>query len=152
MTYPTTIAERLRRLEDADEIQQVTFRYAEAISKMPRRRQVDAVAIATLFAPDAVWRMEGYGTFEGADTIEAALPIATSRVELSTHAFLNPRIAIEGDTAGGSWLLWIASVIGGQARAVHLDAHITYSRGDAGWRIQTIDIHPGIEVHGSDRT
>jgi hypothetical protein len=37
-------------------------------------------------------------------------PAATAKVAFSMHAFLNPMISVDGDTATGSWLLWIASI------------------------------------------
>jgi hypothetical protein len=56
------------------------------------------------------WTGDDFGTTEGVDAIVAGLPAATAKVAFSMHAFLNPMISVDGDTATGSWLLWIASI------------------------------------------
>ena len=49
---------------------------------------------------------------EGLDAIVAGLPESTAMVQFSMHTFLNPVIVVDADTAAGSWLMWIASIIG----------------------------------------
>jgi hypothetical protein len=86
-------------------------------------------------------------TTAGVDAIIASLPRSTSMVEFSMHAFLSPVITtLDRDTASGSWLMWIASVIDNAPRAVYMSADMTYTRTDAGWRIQTVDIHYGLRL------
>jgi hypothetical protein len=67
-------------------------------------------------------------------------------VEFSMHAFLSPVITLDADTASGSWLLWIASIIDNNPRAVYMGADMAYTRTGQGWRIQTIDIHHGMRL------
>jgi putative polyketide hydroxylase len=70
-------------------------------------------------------------------------------VELSMHAFLNPVIAVDGDRATGSWLLWIASVLDDGPGAAYLSADLSYLRTAAGWRIDSVHVCDGIRIPGS---
>jgi hypothetical protein len=49
----------------------------------------------------------------------------------------------------GSWLMWIASIIGTNPRAVYMSADMTYTRTRQGWRIRAIVIHHGMRPLGS---
>jgi putative polyketide hydroxylase len=60
------------------------------------------------------------------------------------HAFLNPVITVDVDAARGSWLMWIASIIGNDPRAVYTSADMAYTRTAEGWRINGVDIHQGM--------
>jgi hypothetical protein len=51
-------------------------------------------------------------------------------------------ISVDGDTATGSWLLWIASIYDD-------DPGATYIRTAVGWRIQTVCVHNGIRIPAS---
>jgi hypothetical protein len=142
-----TLEQRIKRLEDLEAVKDVTARYAAAVSKGWNGKTVDLAAIGSVFASDARWESRDMGlAADGVDAIIASLPRSTSMVEFSMHAFLNPVITLDGDTASGSWLLWIASVIGQDPRAVYLSADMTYTRTDQGWRIQAVDVHHGLRL------
>jgi hypothetical protein len=70
----------------------------------------------------------------------------TAAVQFSMHAFLNPVITVDTDTdtATGSWLMWVASIIGNDPRAVYTSADMAYTRTAEGWRIDDVDIHQGM--------
>jgi hypothetical protein len=141
------LEQRIKRLEDLEAVKDVTARYAAAVSKGWNGKTVDLAAIGSVFASDARWESRDMGlAADGVDAIIASLPRSTSMVEFSMHAFLNPVITLDGDTASGSWLLWIASVIGQDPRAVYLSADMTYTRTDQGWRIQAVDVHHGLRL------
>ncbi|GLZ01777.1 hypothetical protein Acsp02_90280 [Actinoplanes sp. NBRC 103695] len=59
------------------------------------------------------------------------------------HAFFNPVITVDGDSATGSWLMWIASAIDDDPRLVHLGCDMTYTRTNDGWRIQSVNMQFG---------
>jgi SnoaL-like protein len=142
-----TLEQRIKRLEDLEAVRDVTARYAAAVSKGWNGKTVDLAAIGSVFACDARWESRDMGlAADGVDAIIASLPRSTSMVEFSMHAFLNPVLTLDGDTASGSWLLWIASVIGQDPRAVYLSADMTYTRTDQGWRIQAVDVHHGLRL------
>jgi hypothetical protein len=141
------LEQRIKRLEDLEAVKDVTARYAAAVSKGWNGKTIDLAAIGSVFASDARWESRDMGlAADGVDAIIASLPRSTSMVEFSMHAFLNPVITLDENTASGSWLMWIASVIGHAPRAVYLSADMTYTRTDQGWRIQTVDVHHGLSL------
>lgn len=149
MTEAPSLEQRVALLEDRAAIEALTSRYAEAINHGYGAETLDTDAISDIFAADARWHSDGIGSTLGAEAIAEELPAATARVEFAMHAFLNPRITLDGDTARGSWLFWIASVIDADRRAVYMSAELTYTRTTHGWRIQTMEIHPGIRLPAS---
>ena len=146
MTGPA-LEQRVQRLEDIEAIKDLTARYAAAVSKGWHGRTIDLAAIASIFTVDARWESHDMGLVtDGVDAIIASLPASTSMVEFSMHTFLNPVITLAADTAAGSWLMWIASTIDGDPRAVYMSADMTYTRTSHGWRIQTISVHHGMRL------
>jgi hypothetical protein len=143
-----TLEQRIRRLEDVDAITNLTARYGQAVNKAPGD-DVDLTAIPEIFTPSARWSSDKLGTTVGAAAIAAELPTATAMVEFSMHAFLNPVITVDGDTAAGSWLLWIASVHNHQPGTVYLSTDMNYLRTAAGWRIDEVQINDGIRISGA---
>jgi hypothetical protein len=141
------LEQRIQRLEDIEDIKDVTARYAAAVSKGWNGKTIDLGAIPSIFAADVRWESRDMGiAVDGVDAIIADLPRSTGMVELSMHAFLNPVITLDADTASGSWLMWIASITDGNPRAVYMSADMTYTRTGQGWRIQAIDIHHGMSL------
>jgi len=141
-----TLEHRLQRLEDAEAIRNLTYRYAQAVNKGPDGDDVDVAAIPELFTVDAKWSNDELGTTIGAAAIAAELPTATAAVTFSAHAFLNPVIAVAGDNATATWLLWVASVHRQRPAAVYLGARVRYRRTDDGWRIDAMQIDDGIRI------
>lgn len=147
MTEPVLV-QRIRYLEDIEEIKSVTARYAHAVDKGPNGKSVDPAVIPQIFTPGARWSSDELGAFVGAAAIAAELPTATAMVEFSMHAFLNPVIDVDGDRATGSWLLWIASVLDHRPGAAYLGADLSYLRTAAGWSIDSVHIYDGLRIPG----
>ena len=148
MTTQATLEQRIRRLEDIDCVKNLTARYADAVNKGWAGKTLDLAVIPHIFAADARWTSVEFGTTIGSAAMAATLPAVTAAVEFSMHAFLNPIITVDGDTAAGSWLMWIASVYDAEPGTVHMSADMTYTRTAAGWRIQTVNIHNGLRIPG----
>jgi 2-polyprenyl-6-methoxyphenol hydroxylase-like FAD-dependent oxidoreductase len=99
---------RLRRLEDVEAITAVTNRYADAVNHGYRGKGLEPQALADVFTEDTVYYgAEGDEPTRGLQAIVTELPVATADVGFAMHAFLNPMITITGDTACGSWLMWV---------------------------------------------
>jgi 2-polyprenyl-6-methoxyphenol hydroxylase-like FAD-dependent oxidoreductase len=145
---PIGLAQRTRYLEDIHAIETLTARYGQAVNKGPDGKGVDLAAIPAIFTADARWSSDGLDTTVGAAAIAAELPTATTAVDFSMHAFLNPVTAVDGDRATGSWLLWIASVLDHRPGAVYLSADLSYLRTTDGWRIDSVHIYDGIRIPG----
>jgi hypothetical protein len=149
MTEPT-LARRVQRLEDIEAIKDVTARYATAVNKGWNGKTLDLEAIPSIFATDARWESSDMGIVtEGLGAIVAGLPEHTAMVQFSMHTFLNPVITVAADAATGSWLMWVASIIGNDPRAVYLSADLTYARTDQGWRIHGVEVHHGMVLSAS---
>lgn len=140
------LAPRPSQWDDHAAIVDLTARYADAINRGWGGKTVRPDAIAQIFTPDGVFEHPGGAPTIGAAAIAAALPEATAPVPFAMHAFLNPVLAIHGDTASGQWLMWVAADSGDDPRAAYLGADLTYTRTPSGWRIQSIVITPGMRI------
>ena len=140
------LVRRLAELEDRAAIHELTARYADAVNQGWSGKHVAPESIPDLFATDATFSDHDGVHTVGVASIAAALPEATAAVSFAMHAFLNPVLTIDGDSADGSWLMWIASILDGEPRAVYLGAELRYRRTGAGWRIQSVDITPGMRL------
>lgn len=116
MTAALNIDERLRRIEARQSIEDMLARYA-----MGGDRKNDPAILGPLFADNAVWEAEGFGRFEGRDTIATTLAaFAGTHVFWSIHYMVSPLIEIDDEilTARCRWYLWeLASMLNdGQPR------------------------------------
>lgn len=136
---------RLRRLEDIQAITDLTARYADAINQW-NDKDLNLEAIPHIFTADAIVEIPGSPAIHGVTAIAAELPAATATVTFAMHAFLNPAITIDSDTAAGTWLMWVAAKIDNDPGAAYLSANLTYARTPAGWRIQTVSVHDGMRL------
>jgi putative polyketide hydroxylase len=134
------LPQRLRRLEDIEAITDLTARYADGVNQW-NGKKLNLEAIPHIFAADATAENPGSPTIHGVEAIAAALPVATANVTFAMHALLNPIITIDGDSATSTCLMWVAAVIDDPG-AAYLSADLTYTRTPAGWRIQSVRVHP----------
>lgn len=95
-----TPTERLRALEDVEEIKCPKTRYAAACDD-----NYDADAIADLFTEDAVWDGGSLGRADGREKIRAFFRHAPKFFPFPIHHVMNPVIEVDGDRAGGQWYL-----------------------------------------------
>ncbi|MBC9957826.1 nuclear transport factor 2 family protein [Yimella sp. cx-51] len=130
-----TVEERLRRLEDLEEIRAITARYAKAVDREHPRR-IDTGALQEIVAPDARWTWAaGDYDFIGRDAVIEGL--LSSSVTFAMHTFSNPLITIDADTADATWTLWVAL----DQPALRLQTeNITYRRCGDTWVIASIDV------------
>ena len=99
-----TVEERLARLEARDDIRRCIYAYAEAGD-----RHNAPEVMATLFAEDAVYTVDGLNTFHGCTAITKGLAeIGRDQVAWSFH--LPGRILMTvndaGTTATADWVVW----------------------------------------------
>jgi hypothetical protein len=137
-TSELTLELRIRQLEDIEEIRNLTARFAYATNRGFDGQTLDVEMMPEIYASDARWEGSHYPTTEGLEAIMASFPEATSAVDVVMHSFMNPIITVTGDTATGTWQLWLASVWQGEFGAVYMNAEMTYTRTAEGWRIQTV--------------
>jgi uncharacterized protein (TIGR02246 family) len=97
------IAERLARLEDLAEIQQLYIDYGRHLDAG------DAAAYAALFARDAKLRLGPVMRADGRAAIEAVATevLRDSGAERTVHVLASPRVELDGDRATGE-CVWVA--------------------------------------------
>jgi hypothetical protein len=116
-------AQRLRMLEDAEEIRWMKAYY--------------------VFAPDAIWG----GAPDGAPPIQGREAIF-QRLRLSTwtfamHYYVNPVITLDGDSAHARWMLWEPCTAVDTNTAMWMSAvsEDDYVRTPEGWRLRNYVVH-----------
>ena len=103
------IETRMQRLEDLEAIRTLTATYANMVDKGVNGKQVDFEKLPSVFAEKAHWAFAaGSVAVTGRDEIVKMLRGSTSPYSFAMHSFTNPIIAIDGDTASATWLLWVA--------------------------------------------
>ncbi len=144
MNDRTSLEQRIQRLEDIEEIKKLTATYADHVNKGWLGKEVAFDKLAGVFTPDATWTSAAMGAdAHGIDAIVAMLRERTAGGSFAMHSFTNPIIDIDGDTATGNWLLWVAVANDGHANEVHQSEELRYTRTADGWRIQALNLHFG---------
>ena len=131
------LADRLRELEDIEEIKRLKARYAAACDN-----NYDADAIAELFAEDAQWDGGDLGKANGREKIRAFFSRASEFFPFAIHNVMNPQIKVDGDHATGQWYLLQPATMAKGNQAVWLDATYNdeYVRIDGRWVFQKLRV------------
>ncbi|MEU6817865.1 nuclear transport factor 2 family protein [Streptomyces sp. NPDC046860] len=144
MAENLTLEQRVQRLEDIEEIKKLTATYSDYVNKGWIGKEVAFDKLPSVFTSDAVWESAAMGVkAEGIDAIVAMLGEATAGGSFAMHSFTNPIIDVDGDSATGNWLLWVAVAGGGKPNEVHQSEDLRYVRTPDGWRIQDLNLHFG---------
>ncbi len=104
---------RVRALEDANEIRNLKAEYAAACDD-----NYDPDRIAALFIEDATWESQGLGRFEGREAIREFFRGISSHFVFALHYGLNPHIEVTGDTARARWYLFMPCTVGDTGNAM----------------------------------
>jgi len=129
------LEQRVRRLEDLLEIQNLQALYARYADRGWPGAQTDSEALANLFAEDGVWSSPKVGTYEGRQAIREGLGRGT--MPFSFHLLLSPHIDIQGDEATATWrALFALTNPDRQALWGGGGYDVRYRRTASGWRIQ----------------
>jgi uncharacterized protein (TIGR02246 family) len=132
-----TIEERLRVLEDIEEIRKLKARYAAACDD-----NYDADAIAALFTEDALWDGGSLGKADGREAIRKFFSRAAEFLPFAIHNVMNPIIEVEGDRATAQWYLLQPATMAKGNQAVWLAAvyHDEYVRHDGRWMFKKLSV------------
>ena len=100
---------QLRVLNDRAAITNLITSYARGCD-----RGNDPTMLAPLFSTDATWKCDGFGTYQGRETVAAALKaIAGVKIWWSLHYMISPQIEFDatGNRATAFWYLWEAATL-----------------------------------------
>jgi hypothetical protein len=100
-----TLEERLRAMEDVQEIMNLKARYLKGSNGGWDRPSHDADAVASTFAKNGWWQAEGFGRLEGREAIRTAFAAFSTQAPFAFHTVSNPLIEIDGERAFGEWHL-----------------------------------------------
>lgn len=100
------LEQRVRALEDVNEIRILKARYAAACDD-----GYNPDKIAELFVEDAVWESGSLGRFEGREAIREFFRGASKIFTFAIHYGLNPQIEVSGDTARARWYLFMPCTV-----------------------------------------
>lgn len=148
-TTAVTLEARIQRLEDLEDIRNITIKYAQNINKGWHGRDVNPDAMPDIFTDDVIWESSDMGIrAEGLKAIMEGLVEETAINEFSMHTFVNPVIELDGDSAKANWLMWIGAKSHGAPRSVYLESDFAYRRTGDGWRIAAADMKVGMVLIG----
>jgi len=100
-----TLEERIRALQDINEILNLKARYLRACDGGWAGPSHDADAVALTFTADARWQAEGFPLVEGREAIREAFRTFRVQAPFAFHCITNPFIETDGDSAVGEWHL-----------------------------------------------
>ena len=132
------LEQRIRVLEDVEEIKKLKHRYCAYIDD-----GMDADGVASLFAEDGVW--QGLvGKAQGRGEIRKAYAGSAQVLPFAIHHVMNPIIEVSGDKAKGTWYLFEPCTFAEGNRAVWGAARYDeeYVRVDGEWKIQSLTLTP----------
>ena len=100
------LEQRVRALEDVNEIRLLKARYAAYCDD-----NYNPDKIAELFVEDATWESGALGRFEGREAIREFFRGASKIFTFAIHYALNPQIEVDGDTAKARWYLFMPCTV-----------------------------------------
>lgn len=145
----TPIEDRLRRIEDVQAIQDLVYTWTFHVNKGSRNTVVDVEAMRKIYTEDVVGESPGMKLrIEGIDDLIENLRTDTSAIVFSMHSLTNPIIKVEGETAVGDWLMWIAVKRPHGFRQVYMNVNHCYARTAQGWRIARVrmDVEAALQI------
>jgi hypothetical protein len=139
---PTSVEERLARLEAIEEIKALKARYCALCDA-----EYDPDGIAALFLPDGVW--DGgptFGCYTGRDAIRAHFRGISGSIRFAAHLVLNPIIEVRSaDTANGKWRLIMPCTVARddgtpEARWLLSAYDEDYARYEGSWKFRSLHL------------
>lgn len=99
----SAIEARLARLEDIEAIRGVLADYCHFYDTGWEGAGRDSARVAALFTEDGVWDAGTVGSYTGREAIGGWCATYGHAAEMSVHIMMNPKIAVEGEAAHGTW-------------------------------------------------
>ena len=127
-----TLEQRVQRLEDLDQITEVTMQLARHFDN-----NYHADGVVSLFAEDGVFDGGPFGRYEGLEAIHGFFESVTEQITFAKHHLATRTIHLDGNKtdATGQWYMWGTHTIGGEAMFLALTWDMHYRKTGGHWRI-----------------
>jgi hypothetical protein len=147
-----SLEQRIQRLEDLENIRNVTFKYAHYINQGWASEKVEVEKIGEIFSDDIIGESPDMKQkIVGIKNIKESLAKETEHLKFAMHAYLNPEIIINENEASGKWLFWIVSIPKENLKnQVYMSQEIKYLRIENSWKICHIKLYFGSVVQSSN--
>jgi ketosteroid isomerase-like protein len=133
---------RVQRLEDIEAIRDLKASYGQVCDQ-----GYDPDKLAAMFTEDAEFNLTEKGTTQtskGRAAIRERFLLMPKRIEFAAHYFIQQaKIAVEGNTAAASWLMWTPQTLaGGQSVFSSGIEHDVYEKVNGKWLFKktTLDV------------
>lgn len=135
MTDTDETLDRLKRLEDLEQLRTLKHRYAALCDA-----DYNADELAELFTEDAVWDGGVMGRHAGREAIRTFFACAPELMPFAIHHVSNALLDIDGDRASGRWYLWQPCLTRSQALWLAGTYEDRYRRDADTWRFESVDL------------
>ena len=127
-----TLEQRVQRLEDLEQITEVTMQLARHFDN-----DYHADGVVSLFTDDGVFDGGPFGSYEGLHAIHGFFETVTEQITFAKHHLATRTIHLTGDgtDATGQWYMWGTHTIGGAAMFLALTWDMHYRKTGGRWLI-----------------
>jgi hypothetical protein len=145
MASERELEQRIRRVEDILEIQQLMSRYACMANQGWNGEVINPDQMPNIFAVDVEWQAKEMNLhLAGIQQVTETFVRTTKDIQFAMHALLNPNIEVSGDRATGKFLMWVAARTQEEPRHAYMSLDLAFTRTPNGWRIQKYDMAIGM--------
>ncbi|MEO8695951.1 MAG: nuclear transport factor 2 family protein [Acidimicrobiales bacterium] len=140
--------DRLRRLEDIEEIRCLHAAYLDYVDKGWDGKEPSPAGLREVLADDVEFsstkalteeqRENGTTMYRGVDAVISMLEQATDEFQFVMHSMQNSVIKVDGDSAAGTMLIWVGAKQQDVMNQWYLRAFSKYVRTAGGWRIKEV--------------
>ena len=129
-----TLEQRVQRLEDLDQITEITMQLARHFDN-----GYHADGVVSLFTEDGVFDGGPFGRYEGLEAIHGFFDTVTEQITFAKHHLATRVIQFAGDGTGatGQRYMWGTHTIGGEAMFLALTWDMSYRKTGEHWRISS---------------
>ncbi|MRT92891.1 nuclear transport factor 2 family protein [Ancylomarina sp. 16SWW S1-10-2] len=137
-----TVEQRIKRLEDLEEIRTLQAIYGHTVDKGWAGKEIDMEKLAEIFTENATWECPDYKiSAKGLQEIVETFKAMDAEHKFFLHSFTNPIIDIEGDKAKAKWILFSPIMPENRVNCLLASYDNDYVRTSKGWRLQALRLH-----------
>jgi hypothetical protein len=144
LSQTTSLEQRVQVLEDTEVIRSLHHTYLRCIDKGWGGRDLDTEGLRAVLTDDIVFGFqssapENEAVARGVDSVVDLLGGMLSAFDFVLDGIQNINIDVDGDTARGTQVQWVAIRQNGQNDVMYESVSSGYVRTAAGWRISSLN-------------